>query len=156
MTVHFFYDYKDELIKALEEEYSVELEKRKVQKFKEGQLIDAEEIIQGYFSNLWRDISEIAEASNGEIVIDFTEKNVVVYFSIKSNFIKFSRKGNSIEIKIGTLNKEEGIVESIIYGYIVPGEKRAIVKKPGKVHDGSTFEESSINYYLKLAFSDMF
>ncbi|BEP28562.1 hypothetical protein [Helicovermis profundi] len=156
MTVHFFYDYKDELIKSLSDHYSEDIKKKEVEKFKKHQIFEAEETIKAYFANLWKDIEPIVEASNGEIEIDFSEENVVLDFSIKKNFIKFSKKGNSIEIKIGRYIPEEDIVEAEIHGYIVPGEKRAIVKKLGKVHDGSTFEESLINYYLKLAFNELF
>jgi len=50
---------------------------------------------------------------------------------------------------------EEDFVESMVLSYIVPGEKKPKIKRVGKIHDGSNFDENTLNYYMREAFGEL-
>ncbi len=155
MSVHFFYNYKEELIKKLKEHFKTELEQRDERLRVEGQLGEAEKMIKDYFDEMTEAMSVIEEVSDG-VVRYITDEKVIAYLEIYRNYVKFTRSDNTIEIKLGQFNEEDQIVESAVYAYVIPGDKKCKIKKVGKLHDGSHFDENTINTYVRKAFVGWF
>ena len=154
MSVHFFYDFKDELIKKLNEKFSEEIEALEFEKNQVNQLENVEKAIQEYFKNVVDNMQVLIKASNGQIYFEQGDE-VVGKLGIMKNYLKFTRKQKSIEVKIGCYVPEADLVESIVLSYIVPGNKKAKIKRVGKIHDGSNFDENTLNYYMREAFSKL-
>ncbi|MCD6436220.1 MAG: hypothetical protein J7L15_07510 [Clostridiales bacterium] len=154
MTIHFFYDFKDEMLKKLNEYFSDELEAFRYEKKQIDQINDAEVSIRNYFKNIVNDMSEIMEATNGMIAFD-SEGDVISKLTIMKHYLKFTRKDTSIEVKIGYYIPEDDFVESMVLSYIVPGDKKLKIKRVGKIHDGSNFDENTLNYYMREAFGKL-
>lgn len=155
MSVHFFYDYKDELIKKLKAHYSESLDiQEKIMKERK-QIDEAVQIIDRYFDELERELKDVFIVSSGEVKLARND-DALVHFSIMDGFIKFIRKDRSLQIVMGFYVPEEGEVESKIVAYIIPGDKKPKIKKVGKVHNGSTFDENALNHFMRMAFKDMF
>lgn len=152
MSVHFFYNYRDELVKKLKEHYSDDVTQWKKQVMENKQLDEAEKTLRKYFEGLVSELEDVIEASNREIQL--TENGNLMEFKIQQNFVRFTRQERAIQVKVGYYVSENDMVETAILGYVVPGDKRAVMKKVGKIHDGSTFDENTINYYLRSAFGD--
>jgi len=153
MSVHFFYNFKEELVKKLNEQFKDKIELYKKSENEKLQLEKAEEIIMEYFKELEIELKDVVNASGGEIGFEYDTEMLAKFF-IKENYLKFTKKERTIEMKIGKYDKEEDIVESTIVCYIVPGIKKCKLKKVGKIHDGSSFDENTINYYLKSVFDE--
>lgn len=156
MSVHFFYNYKEDLIKQLKEHYSEDIERTKAEKKDQNQLDDVEKFVLNYFKDMKAEIAEVIDSSRGAIVVDLEDKMSIVDFTIGANYLKLVRKEKSIEVLVGNYVQENDMTESTVLGYIVPGEKKAITKKLGKIHDGSHFDESTLSYYLRSAFGNVF
>ncbi|MCK5763706.1 MAG: hypothetical protein KAH05_06275 [Clostridiales bacterium] len=154
MTIHFFYDFKEELLKKLNEYYGEEIKVLSYEKKQVNQIDDAEEGIRNYFKHIVSDMSEIIEAANGDIKFE-SDNDVIGKFTIMKHYLKFTRKGVSIEVKIGYYIPEDDFVESMVLSYIVPGEKKPKIKRVGKIHDGSNFDENTLNYYMREAFGEL-
>lgn len=155
MSVHFFYDYKDELVKKLKKHYSESLDiQEKIMKERK-QIDEAVQIVDRYFDELEKELKDVFIVSSGEVRLVRNDE-ALVHFSIKDGFIKFIRKDRSLQILMGFYVPEEGEVESKIVAYIIPGDKKAKIKKVGKVHNGSTFDENTLNHFMRMAFKDMF
>eukprot|EP00764_Aduncisulcus_paluster_P014030 gnl/Carplike_NY0171/7855_a10876_181.p1 GENE.gnl/Carplike_NY0171/7855_a10876_181~~gnl/Carplike_NY0171/7855_a10876_181.p1 ORF type:complete len:167 (+),score=28.96 gnl/Carplike_NY0171/7855_a10876_181:34-534(+) len=152
MSVHFFYNYRDELVKKLKEHYEDDVKLWKKQVAENKQLDEAEQMLKKYFKSLVDELEDVIEASNREILL--CENGNVMEFKIQHNFVRFTRQERAIQVKVGYYVTENDMVETAILGYVVPGDKRAVMKKVGKIHDGSTFDENTINYYLRSAFSE--
>ena len=152
MSVHFFYNYRDELVKKLKEHYSDDVKQWKKQVMENKQLDEAENILRKYFKGLVNELEDVIEASNREIML--VENDNLMEFKIQQNFVRFTRQERAIQVKVGYYVSENDMVETAILGYVVPGDKRAVMKKVGKIHDGSTFDENTINFYLRSAFSE--
>ena len=152
MSVHFFYNYRDELVKKLKEHYADDVKVWKKQVAENKQLDEAEGMLRKYFKSLVSELDDVIEASNREIQL--TENGNLMEFKIQQNFVRFTRQERAIQVKVGYYVTENDMVETAILGYVVPGDKRAVMKKVGKIHDGSTFDENTINYYLRSAFSE--
>ncbi len=155
MSVHFFYDYKDELIKKLKEHYSESLDVQEQVMKERKQIDEAVQLVDNYFDELERELRDVFVVSSGEVKLVRNDE-ALVHFSIKDGFIKFMRKDRSLQVVMGFYVPEEGEVEAKIVAYIIPGEKKAKIKKVGKVHNGSTFDENSLNHFMRMAFKDMF
>jgi hypothetical protein len=153
MTVHFFYNFKEDLIEKIKSDYEDELIKRKENMREQKQLDDAGKIILDYFKIIRNALSEIIEVSNGKIKYE-ESAGYLVKFTIGKNSLRFLRKEKSIQVKVELYIKEADIVESKILGNIVIGTKVAMVKEIGKLHTGSHFDENTINYYMRIAFGD--
>jgi len=153
MSVHFFYSYRDELVKKLKEHYAddVEVWRKQVQETK--QLDEAEAMLRKYFSSLVTELGDVIDASNGEIFLD-EQDGKVMELKIQQNFVRFTRQERAIQVKIGYYVTENDMVETAILGYVVPGAKHPVMKKIGKIHQGSTFDENTINFYLRSAFGE--
>ncbi|MGB3367629.1 MAG: hypothetical protein WBA54_09075 [Acidaminobacteraceae bacterium] len=156
MSVHFYYNYKEDLVKQLKEHYSEDIKRTKEEKREQNQLNDVEKYILNYFKDIKAEIAEVIDSSKGAIVIDLENELSIVEFTIGENYLKLVRKEKSIEVIVGNYVEENDMTESTVLGYIVPGEKKAITKKLGKIHDGSHFDESTLSYYLRSAFGNVF
>lgn len=154
MTIHFFYDFKEELLKKLNEYYGEEIKVLSYEKKQVNQIDDAEEGIRNYFKHIVSDMSEIIEAANGDIKFE-SDNDVIGKLTIMKHYLKFTRKDVSIEVKIGYYIPEDDFVESMVLSYIVPGEKKPKIKRVGKIHDGSNFDENTLNYYMREAFGEL-
>lgn len=153
MSVHFFYNYRDELVKKLKEYYEDDVQNWKVKVAQQRQMDEAEMMIRKYFDALGTELKDVIDASGNEISLTSSD-DTIVEFKIKENFVRFTRQERAIQVKIGYYVSENSMLETVILGYILPGEKRAVMKKVGKIHDGSTFDENTINFYLRTAFRD--
>lgn len=154
MTIHFFYDFKEEQLKKLNEYYGEEIKTLSYEKKQVGQIDDAEAGIRSYFKHIVSDMGEIIEASNGEIEFE-SDDDVIGKLTIMKHYLKFTRKNVSIEVKIGYYIPEDDFVESMVLSYIVPGEKKPKIKRVGKIHDGSNFDENTLDYYMREAFGEL-
>ncbi len=152
MSVHFFYNYRDELVKKLKEHYSEDVRDWKKLQAEARQIDEAEDMVKKYFRALEKELEDVIEASKEEIGLSVKED--VIEFRIKRNFVRFKRQERAMQVKVGYYVSENDMVETAILGYVVPGDKRAVLKKVGKIHDGSTFDDNTLNYYLRKAFSD--
>ncbi len=152
MSVHFFYNYRDELVKKLKEHYADDVKVWKEQEAANKQLDEAEAMLKKYFSSLVKELDDVIEASKNEIML--CENGNVMEFKIQQNFVRFTREERAIQVKVGYYVTQNDMVETAILGYVMPGDKRPVMKKVGKIHDGSTFDENTINYYLRSAFGD--
>lgn len=155
MSVHFFYNYREHLIKQLKEHYSVIVDMKKEEDALKAQLDEAEVQIQDYFEVISVELREVLEAAGAEVQLDLNSEEFLLKFTIVQNYIKFVRKEQAIEVEIGRFQTDMGMVESYILAYIIPGEKKCRTRKVGKVHEAGNFDENSINYYMREAFSDL-
>lgn len=154
MSKNFFYDYKEDLIKKLNKKYATELAKVHEEHREQTQLDTAEELIRKYFRIVRDEMEDLIEASQGGITYDEGDE-IILTLTIHQNFIRFIRTPKSIEVKIGIYNREEDLVESVIMGYIVPGEKVCKIKKLGKIHEGGNFDENTLSSYMREAFGNL-
>lgn len=158
MSIHYFYNFREDLVKGLNDFYKDEIKNMLEEKKEIEQLDDSEAIIRKYFKILKSELKDVIEASDGEVFLIEGEEGSkeIVHFKIRGNYVKFKRSEKSIEVRIGYYVKENDIVESKILCYIVPGDKKAKIKKIGKAADGSSFDDGAINHYLREAFGDLY
>ena len=152
MSVHYGYNYKLALIKKLKTIYGKELVNLEFEREQQRQLDEAEDLIINFFGASKDDLIELELASLGDVLYQEYEDEYIVKLSIQENYIQFSRKPNVIEIELGIWNEEDQHAEIAVLAYIMPGEKKCKLKKVGKVHDGSNFDENVINSYVRKAF----
>lgn len=153
MSVHYGYNYKKDLIKKMRNQYGKELEQLRAEKARLAQLKEAEDLIFSFFADLKDEFLELAEASNNKVYFSQNQDEYLVKLHLVESYIQFSRKPNAIEIELGAWNESENYLESRIVAYIVPGDKKCLLKRVGKVHDGAHFDESTINSYIRTAFA---
>lgn len=151
MSLHFSYHFREDLIKKLRDHYNDDLDKLMKEREIERQLDEAAKIIDSYYDNFLSEIGDVMEASDGEVSF-VKEGSIIAKLIIRGNYLKFMRVDNSIEVKIGYYVPEADLVESVVLSYIIPGDKKARVRRVGKIHDGSSFDENSISYYMREAF----
>jgi hypothetical protein len=154
MSKSFFYNYKDDLEFKLAKVYRKELKNLKETRKNQAQLDVAHNLIEKYFNNLEKDLIDIVQISNGQIEF-CRDENVIVKFTMYDHYVKFTRFDQGIEVEIGVYDEVSKIIEARINSNIIPGDKRCIVKKIGKVHDGAHFDENTINFYMNEAFSKL-
>ncbi len=155
MTVHFFYNYKDALVKELTGNYEEALEELAKERQQQAQLDQVQQIIEDYFKSLGTQLTDVMVVSDGRITLE--EGDDYLYkFHIQENYIKLTRREKHIEIKIGVYSRDTELVEATIVAYVVPGDKRAVVRKVGKIHDRNHFDENTLNYYMRRAFHDLY
>lgn len=154
MSMHYFYNYKEELENKLKKVYSKALDELYVFKKRQGQLDVAQNLIEKYYEKLSEDLKDIMEVSVGNIKMIKTD-DVIMKFIMYGHYVKYSRLEQGIEVEIGTYDEVSGLIEGRINSNIIPGEKKCVVKKIGKVHDGAHFDENTINYYMNKAFSHL-
>jgi len=154
MTVHFYYNYKEDLISKLKENYANELDQKVSDEKDQAQLDEAEKLIIKYFDSVKNDLDQLNKVSGGEVAYEVGE-DFISKLSVRQNYIKFTRAGKTIEVKVGKYIDDEDIVESSVIANIVCGDKKCKIKKRGKIHDGSNFDENTINYYMREAFGPL-
>lgn len=154
MSMHFFYNYKLDLEKKLSEVYQRDLKKLEEKRDRQRQLDVAQNLIENYYNKLASDLKDIVEVSNGKISF-MSHEDMIIKFIMYEHYVRYTRMDQGIEVEIGTYDESSGLIEGRINSNIIPGEKRCVVKKIGKVHDGSHFDENTINYYMNEAFSTL-
>lgn len=154
MSKNFYYDYRDVLEEKLEKKYSHELALLASNRKKQAQLDAAQLTIQKYFDVLVSHLEDTITVSAGAISI-VKKESEFIKFTMFQNYLKFTRFEYAIEVEIGEYDLTTEIVEARINSNIIPSDKRCVVKKIGKVHDGSHFDENTINYYMNEAFGNL-
>ncbi len=155
MSVHFFYNYREHLIKQLKEHYATIVASKKEDDLLQLQLDEAEAQIRDYFDVLKEELEEVLLAAGTEVMLETESDEFLLKFTVVQNYLKFIRKGQAIEVEIGRYQVDMGMVETYILAYIIPGEKKCRTRKVGKVHEGGSFDENSLNYFMREAFSDL-
>lgn len=154
MSKHFFYNYKDDLQIRLSKVFRRELGNLEDSRKKQAQLDVAHNLIEKYYHDLEEQLKDIILVSHGKIKL-IRDGNIIVKFVMYDNYVKYTRYEHGIEVEIGNYDEESEIVEARINSNIIPSDKRCIVKKVGKIHDGAHFDENTINYYMNEAFSSL-
>ncbi len=154
MSVRFFYDFNEELVKKLTEHFDGEIEAMQFERNQIEQLDNVEKTIRDYFNHIVDQMTEVIKATEGKIYFE-QDDEVIGKLGIMNNYLKFTRKNRSIEVKIGYYVPEADLIESIVLSYVVPGIKKAKIKRVGKIHDGSNFDENALNYYMREAFAKL-
>lgn len=154
MAKGFFYDYREELAEKLGKKYNKEIRELVAYKKRQVQIDIAQNVIESYFKVLKDDFGDIFEVSGGEIHL-ISEGSIIIKLIMFKNYIKFTRFEQGIEVEIGEYDYENDLIEAKINSNIIPSEKKCVVKKIGKVHDGSHFDEKTINYYISEAFGNL-
>lgn len=151
MSKHFFYDYRGDLQAQLSKVFRRELNVLEKERNKQAQLDVAQSIIENYFSELENTLADIICVSNGRVQV-IRNENMIIQFKMFDNYLKFTRFEHAIEVEIGEYDLATQIVEAKINSNIIPSDKKCVVKKIGKVHDGSHFDENTISYYMNETF----
>lgn len=154
MSKHFFYNYKDDLEIRLQKVFRRDLARLEEDRKNQAQLDIAHNMIEKYYDQLEGKLADIIEVSHGKIKV-LREGNMIVKFQMYDNYVKYTRFDQGIEVEIGVYDDVSKIIEARINSNIIPGEKRCVVKKIGKIHDGAHFDENTINYYMNEAFSQL-
>lgn len=154
MSKHFFYNYKEDMEIRLAKVFRRELEKLDEDRKKQAQVDIAQEMIESYYNDLEATLSDIIIVSAGKIKL-IRDGDMFIKFVMFDNYVKYTRFEYGIEVEIGVYDEQAGIVEAKINSNIIPGEKRCVVKKIGKIHDGAHFDENTMNYYMNEAFDTL-
>lgn len=154
MSKHFFYDYKIELQDKLGKKFRRELKQLEEERALQHQLDVAQEMIEEYFKALEASLSDIILISDSRVQL-IRDGSMVVQFKMFDNYLKFTRFDHAIEVEIGVFDVSSKIIEATIISNIIPGEKRCVVKRIGKVHDGAHFDDKTINFYMNEAFGQL-
>jgi hypothetical protein len=153
---HFHYNFREALTKKLKEQFAEDIEKYRHEMTRVHQIDEAEQLIFDYFGRLAEDLEDVLAVSDGSVGFEGPEGDTIIRFSIRENFIRFTRRDKFIEVKVGKYDAVDDMVESTILGYVVAGEKKAQTRRVGKVHGGSTFDENTLNSYMREAFGSLF
>jgi hypothetical protein len=154
MSKHFFYDYKVELEEQLGKKFRRELKQLEEERAFQTQLDEAQQVIETYFKVLESSLSDIILISDNKVQL-IREGSMIVQFKMFDNYVKFTRFDHAIEVEIGDFDRQTKIIEARIISNIIPGEKRCVVKRIGKVHDGAHFDDKTINFYMNEAFGHL-
>lgn len=154
MSIHFSYDFKEELVEKIKKSYSKELKAQKEDNRLQEKLDDVEKTILDYFETIRNGLAEVFQVSDGEIA--YEEGNgCISCFKIGKNQLEFIRKDRSIEVKAQIHLKEDDLVETKIMGHIVPSNKACIVKDTGEIHTGNHFDQNVLNYFMRNVFNEV-
>lgn len=154
MAKHFFYDYKVDLQDQLGKLYRKKLSELDSERARLAQLDAAQELIVDYFNGLESSLADIIIVSDNRLHM-VREGSMIIKFTMFDNFVKFTRFEQAIEVEIGEFDELSKIVEARIIGNIISGEKKCVVKRIGKVHDGSHFDDKTINFFMNEAFGSL-
>lgn len=154
MSKSFFYDYKVELQEKLGKKFRKEIKELEDERARQSQLNDAQDIIENYFKILEDTIADIILVSDNKVQL-ICEGSMIVKFMMFDNYLKFTRFDHAIEVEIGEFDNDSKIIEAKIISNIIPGDKRCVVKRIGKVHDGAHFDDKTINFYMNEAFGNL-
>lgn len=153
---HFHYNFREALTKKLKEQFAEDIEKYRHEMTRVQQIDEAEQLIFDYFGRLAEDLEDVLAVADGSVAFEGPEGDTIIRFSVRENFIRFTRRDKFIEVKVGKYDAVDDMVESTILGYVVAGEKKAQTRRVGKVHGGSTFDENTLNSYMREAFGNLF
>lgn len=154
MSKNFVYDYKVELQGQLGKLFRKQLITLDLEKNHVAQLDLAQKIVLEYFNNLRTSLTDIIKVANGK-VMSIQEDRMIVKFMMFNNYLKFTRFDQAIEVEVGEFDKESQIIEAKIISNIIPGDKKCVVKRIGKIHDGSHFDDKTINFFMHEAFGSL-
>lgn len=155
MSVHFFFNYREHLVKQLKEHYEPMIQLRKEDLAIQLQLEEAEAIIRDYFDVVAEELQEVLDAAENEVSLEYDTEEALVKFTIVDNFVRFIRRPTAIEVEIGRFEPDINMVENFILAYIVPGEKKCHTRKVGMVHESGNFDDNTLNYFLREAFGEI-
>lgn len=155
MSVHFFFNYREHLVKKLKEQYETVVKQKKEEQAIQIQLEEAECLIRDYFDLVAEELQEVLEAANNEVKLEYDSDDFIVRFKIIENYVRFIRRPTAIEVEIGRYQEDIGLVESYILAYIITGEKKCHTRKVGMVHESGNFDENSLNFFMREAFGEI-
>lgn len=155
MSVHFFFNYREHLVKQLKDHYAPIVQLKKEDQAIQLQLEEAEGLIRDYFDVVAEELQEVLDAASNEVALEYDSEDFLVKFTIVENFVRFIRRPSAIEVEIGRFEPEINMVENFILAYIVPGEKKCHMRKVGTVHESGNFDENTLNYFLREAFGEI-
>lgn len=152
MSVHYFFNYREHLVKKLKEHYAGAVSLKREDQILQSKLLEAEGLIRDYFEAIEKELHDVLYAASIDVKLDYDCDDYLVKFSLKENYVKLTRHPNNIEVEIGKFQPDLGMVESYILAHIIPGEKKCHMRRVGMVHESGNFDENSLNYFLKEAF----
>ncbi len=155
MSVHYFFNYREHLVKHLQEHYEPMVQLKKEELAIQLQLEEAEAVIRDYFDLVAEELQEVLGAVENEVSLEYDTEDVLVKFTIVDNFVKFIRRPAAIEVEIGRFEPDINMVENFILAYIVPGDKKCHTRKVGMVHESGNFDDNTLHYFLREAFGDI-
>jgi hypothetical protein len=155
MSVHFFFNYREHLVKQLKEHYAPVVQMKQEDQTLQLQLEEAESIIRDYFDVVAEGLQEVLDAASSEVMLEYDTEDFIIKFTVVENYVRFIRRQTAIEVEIGRYVPDLNIVENYILAYIVPGEKKCHTRKVGMVHESGNFDENTLNYFLREAFGDI-
>lgn len=155
MSVRFFFNYREHLIKKLKEHYVTIVELKKEDEALQLQLDEAENVIRDYYDVVAVELQEVLNAASNEVQLDYDSEDYIVKFSIVDNYVRFIRRPTAIEVEISRYDDTLNMNETFIIAYVVPGEKKCHTKKVGMVHESGSFDENSLNYFMREAFGEI-
>lgn len=155
MSVRFFFNYREHLIKKLKEHYATVVELKKEDESLQLQLDEAENIILDYYQVVAMELEEVLNAASNEVQLDYDSEDYIVKFSIVDNYVRFIRRPTAIEVEISRYDESLNMNETFIIAYVVPGEKKCHTKKVGMVHESGSFDENSLNFFMREAFGEI-
>lgn len=155
MSVHFFFNYREHLVKQLKEHYAPVVQMKQEDQTLQLQLEEAESIIRAYFDVVAEGLQEVLDAASSEVMLEYDTEDFIIKFTVVENYVRFIRRQTAIEVEIGRYVPDLNIVENYILAYIVPGEKKCHTRKVGMVHESGNFDENTLNYFLREAFGDI-
>lgn len=155
MSVRFFFNYREHLIKKLKEHYESIVNLKKEDESLQLQLDEAENIIRDYYEVVALELQEVLNAASNEVQLDYDCEDYIVKFTIVDNYVRFIRRPTAIEVEISRYDDTLNMNETFIIAYVVPGEKKCHTKKVGMVHESGSFDENSLNYFMREAFGEI-
>lgn len=155
MSVRFFFNYREHLIKKLKEHYATVVELKKEDESLQLQLDEAENIIRDYYEVVALELQEVLNAASNEVQLEYDSEDFIVKFSIVDNYVRFIRRPTAIEVEISRYDETLNMNETFIIAYVVPGDKKCHTKKVGMVHESGSFDENSLNFFMREAFGDI-
>ena len=155
MAVRFFFNYREHLIKKLKEHYATVVELKMEDESLQLQLDEAENIIRDYYEVVALELQEVLDAASNEVKLEYDSEDFIIKFSIVDNYVRFIRRPTAIEVEISRYDDTLNMNETFIIAYVVPGEKKCHTKKVGMVHESGSFDENSLNYFMREAFGEI-
>lgn len=155
MAVHFSFNYREHLVKKLKEHYASVVQLKKEESLIQMQLDEAENQIRDYFDIVAEELQEVLDAASDEVSLSNDTEDYILKFSILSNYVRFIRRPTAIEVEVSRFDDTLNMNETVIVAYIVPGDKKCHMRKVGTVHGSGSFDDNSLNYFMREAFSDI-
>lgn len=155
MSVHFFFNYREHLVKQLKEHYATTVQLKKEDEAVQIQLDDAQMLIRDYFDVVGQELQEVLDAASNEVKLEYDSDDFLVKFTIVDSYVRFIRRPAAIEVEICKYQQDIGMVETFILAYIIPGDKKCRTRKVGMVHESGNFDENTLNFFMREAFGEI-